>query len=74
MMLQRKEPLALDLVAEMGKVLPEARGDVREGIDMTYFMAAEGPRPGGQTAPSESPQKFAMSLRQPVGVVGATML
>ena len=71
MMAARKEELARDLVEEMGKVLPEARGDVQEGIDMTYYMAGEGRRLSGETVPSESPDKFAMAVRQPVGVVGA---
>ena len=35
---------------------------------MTYFLAAEGRRLHGQTAPSELRDKFAMSLRQPIGV------
>ena len=71
LLVQRKESLARDLVEEMGKVLPEARSDVQEGIDMTYYMAGEGRRLTGQTVPSELPQKFAMSIRAPVGVVGA---
>lgn len=71
LLVQRKEALARDLVEEMGKVLPEARGDVQEGIDMTYYMAGEGRRLAGQTVPSELPQKFALSIRAPVGVVGA---
>ena len=64
----RKEDLARDMTREMGKVLEEARGDVQEAIDMTYFMAGEGRRLYGQTVPSELPNKFAMSIRQPVGV------
>ena len=35
---------------------------------MTYFMAGEGRRLYGQTVPSELPNKFAMSIRQPIGV------
>ena len=70
-MQQRKEELARELVDEMGKVLSEALGDVQEGIDMTYFMAGEGRRLAGQTVPAESPNKWAMSVRAPVGVVGA---
>ena len=68
---RRKEGLARDLVLEMGKVMPEALGDIQEGIDMTYFMAGEGRRLAGQTVPSESADKFAASVRMPVGVVGA---
>ena len=64
----RKEEFARDMTREMGKVLEETRGDVQEAIDMTYFLAAEGRRLHGQTAPSELRDKFAMSLRQPIGV------
>src|SRR5689334_9207425 len=65
---RRKDDLARDMTREMGKVLAEARGDVQEAIDMTYYMAGEGRRLFGQTAPSELQNKFAMSARQPLGV------
>ena len=71
MMEQRKEELARELTEEMGKVIAEARGDVQEGIDMTYYMAGEGRRQFGVTTPSELPNKFAMAVRQPKGVIGA---
>jgi alpha-ketoglutaric semialdehyde dehydrogenase len=71
MMHDRKEELARDLTEEMGKVIAEARGDVQEGIDMTFYMAGEGRRQFGITTPSELPNKFAMAIRQPKGVVGA---
>jgi aldehyde dehydrogenase (NAD+) len=64
----RKEPFARDMTREMGKVLEETRGDVQEAIDMTFFMAGEGRRLYGQTVPSELREKFAMSVRQPLGV------
>jgi aldehyde dehydrogenase (NAD+) len=67
-MAERKEPFAHDMTREMGKVLEETRGDVQEAIDMTYFMAGEGRRLYGQTVPSELRDKFAMSVRQPLGV------
>jgi len=54
----------------MGKVLPEAGGDVQEAIDMSFYMAGEGRRLFGQTTPSELPDKFNMSVRMPIGVVG----
>jgi aldehyde dehydrogenase (NAD+) len=66
----RKEDFARDMTREMGKVLDETRGDVQEAIDMTYLMAGEGRRQFGQTTPSELPNKFAMSVRAPVGVAG----
>ena len=66
----RKEALARAMTREMGKVLAETRGDVQEAIDMAYYIAAEGRRLFGVTAPSELPNKFAMSIRQPLGVCG----
>jgi acyl-CoA reductase-like NAD-dependent aldehyde dehydrogenase len=70
-LVRRKEEFAREMTSEMGKVLKETRGDVQEAIDMTYYMAGEGRRCFGQTTPSELPDKFAMSVRQPVGVVAA---
>jgi len=70
LMAQHKERLARAMTAEMGKVLDEARGDVQEGIDIAYLMAGEGRRMFGDTVPSELPDKWAMSIREPVGVTG----
>lgn len=69
-MKERKEDLSRILTMENGKVLEEARGEVQEGIDMAFYMAGEGRRLFGQTTPSELRDKFAMSVRAPVGVVG----
>src|SRR5271167_3515534 len=70
LLVQRKEEYSKDMTREMGKVLAETRGDVQEAIDMTYYMAGEGRRLFGQTTPSELPNKFAMSVRQSIGVCG----
>src|SRR6266852_5780781 len=70
LLVQRKEDFSKDMTREMGKILAEARGDVQEAIDMTYYMAGEGRRLFGQTTPSELPNKFAMSVRQSIGVCG----
>src|SRR6184192_127756 len=70
--LEREKADLTDLMTrEMGKVKAEAGGDVQEAIDMTYYMAGEGRRLWGQTTPSELRDKFNMSVRVPVGVVGA---
>ena len=69
-LVRQKEDLARLMTQEMGKVLAEARGDVQEAIDMTYFIAGEGRRLHGYTTPSEMPHKAAYCLRVPVGVVG----
>jgi aldehyde dehydrogenase (NAD+) len=58
------------MTREMGKVLTEARGDVQEAIDIAFLMAGEGRRMFGDTVPSELPDKWAMSIRQPLGVAG----
>ncbi len=67
---QKKEELSRLMVAEMGKVLVEARGDVQEAIDMAYYMAAFGRLPNGATVPSEREAMFCMAQRVPMGVVG----
>lgn len=66
----QKDDLARAMTREMGKVLTEARGDVQEGIDMAFYMAGEGRRSFGYTTPSELPNKFAMAMRDPIGVAG----
>jgi alpha-ketoglutaric semialdehyde dehydrogenase len=70
LMEERKEDLARLMTREMGKVLTEARGDVQEAIDMGKFIAGEGRRAFGETVPSELRDKWAMTMRQPFGVVG----
>jgi aldehyde dehydrogenase (NAD+) len=67
---QSKEQYARDMTREMGKVLAETRGDVQEAIDEAFYVAGEGRRLFGVTTPSELQDKFAMSIRMPVGVVG----
>ena len=67
---ERKEQYARDMTREMGKVLAETRGDVQEAIDEAFYVAGEGRRLFGVTTPSELENKFAMSVRMPVGVVG----
>jgi aldehyde dehydrogenase (NAD+) len=69
-LIERKEECSRDMTREMGKVLKETRGDVQEAIDCAYYMAGEGRRLFGPTTPSELPNKFAMAVRQPIGVCG----
>src|SRR4051812_19477560 len=70
-LLEREKPSLSDLMTrEMGKVKAEAGGDIQEAIDMSYYMGGEGRRLFGQTTPSELRDKFNMSVRQPIGVVG----
>jgi len=67
---ERKEEYARLMTREMGKILKETRGDVQEGIDTAFYAAGEGRRMFGDTVPAELPNKFCMSIRQPIGVCG----
>jgi aldehyde dehydrogenase (NAD+) len=69
-LIRNKERFAADMTREMGKVLAETGGDVQEAIDCTYYTAGEGRRMHGFTTPAEMPDKFAMCVRQPVGLCG----
>ncbi|HUQ31253.1 MAG TPA: aldehyde dehydrogenase family protein [Pyrinomonadaceae bacterium] len=69
-LIRNKERYSQDMTREMGKVLKETGGDVQEAIDCTYYTAGEGRRLHGFTTPAEMPDKFAMCVRQPVGLCG----
>lgn len=69
-LIKNKDTFSADMTREMGKVLKEAGGDVQEAIDCTYYTAGEGRRLHGFTTPAEMPDKFAMCVRQPVGLCG----
>ncbi|MDP3918322.1 MAG: aldehyde dehydrogenase family protein [Nanoarchaeota archaeon] len=67
---QEKKRLGKIITNEMGKVTSEAEGDVQEAIDIAEYMAGEGRRLFGHTTPSELKDKFCMTVRMPLGVVG----
>src|SRR5436189_867461 len=67
---ENKDKFTREMTREMGKVLKEAGGDVQEAIDCTYYTAGEGRRLHGFTTPAEMRDKFAMCVRQPVGLCG----
>jgi alpha-ketoglutaric semialdehyde dehydrogenase len=68
LLLKNKEALGRLETREMGKVLSEGLGDIQEAVDMGYYMAGEGRRLSGETAPSELPNKDMKSIRVPIGV------
>jgi alpha-ketoglutaric semialdehyde dehydrogenase len=70
LLIDEKDALTDLMTHEMGKVKAEAGGDVQEAIDMSLYMAGEGRRLFGQTTPSELRDKFNMTVRMPIGVVG----
>jgi alpha-ketoglutaric semialdehyde dehydrogenase len=69
-LMKNKDRFSQEMTREMGKVLKETGGDVQEAIDCTYYTAGEGRRLHGYTTPAEMPNKFAMCVRQPVGICG----
>ncbi|NUP90497.1 MAG: aldehyde dehydrogenase family protein, partial [Candidatus Sumerlaeia bacterium] len=67
---QRVDELARIMTLEEGKPLREARGEILKGLNIVDFFVGEGWRLGGSTLPSEMPQTFTYTIRQPIGVVG----
>ena len=70
LLVERKEEIAQVMTREMGKVIAETRGDTQEGIDTAYYAFGESRRMFGRTVPSELPNKYNMTTRMPLGVVG----
>ncbi|MBI4739798.1 aldehyde dehydrogenase family protein [Candidatus Woesearchaeota archaeon] len=67
---KNKQRLGKLVTTEMGKVFAEGLGDVQEAIDVFEYMAGEGRRLFGHTTPSELRDKFCMTVRQPIGIIG----
>src|SRR5713226_9286967 len=67
---QHKDELARLMTREMGKTLKETRGDVQTAIDDAKYTAGEGRRAEGEAVPSGLRDKFCMTIRQPMGIVG----
>lgn len=70
LMRERFEDLARTLTLEEGKILNESRSEVQRSINIMEYMAGEGRRLRGATIPSEFPNTFVYTIRQPIGVVG----
>ena len=70
MLVERKPELAETITREMGKGLVDSGYDVQGAITSGEYMAGEGRRMFGDTVPSGLPNRFAMTVRGPVGVVG----
>jgi aldehyde dehydrogenase (NAD+) len=67
---EQKDVLARCITREMGKTLQDSNADIQEAIDVAYYAAAQGRRLIGYTVPSEKADKFAMTLRLPIGIAG----
>lgn len=69
-MKEKKDELGETVSKEMGKIIAEGKGDVQESVDFLEYIAGEGRRLLGETTTSELQNKFCMTIRQPIGVVG----
>lgn len=70
MLVERKPELTETVTREMGKVLVDSGYDVQGAITSGEYMSGEGRRMFGDTVPSGLPNRLAMTIREPVGVVG----
>lgn len=69
-MQNRQEEIARIVAAETGKSYKEALGETGGAIQCGLFYASEGQRLYGRTTTSGTPNKYAMTIRQPIGVAG----
>ncbi|HEY7603024.1 MAG TPA: aldehyde dehydrogenase family protein [Gaiellaceae bacterium] len=65
-----RERVAAVVSAETGKSPKDAKGETDGAIELGYFVAGEGRRFYGRTMPSATPNRSAMTIRQPLGVAG----
>lgn len=65
----RREEYVSLMMQEQGKTQAEADGEFQKGLNLVEFFSGEGMRLNGETIPSEVPQNFTYTLREPLGVV-----
>lgn len=71
LMIERKEELAQLMTKEQGKPIRAARNEVQYGADFLRWFAEEAKRVYGEVIPSARKDQRFISLKQPIGVVGA---
>ncbi|HRO13875.1 MAG TPA: NAD-dependent succinate-semialdehyde dehydrogenase [Paracoccus sp. (in: a-proteobacteria)] len=71
LMMANQDDLARILTAEMGKPLPEAKGEIAYGASFIEWFGEEAKRVYGETIPGHMPDKRLTVLRQPIGVVAS---
>jgi acyl-CoA reductase-like NAD-dependent aldehyde dehydrogenase len=69
-MRRHQNEIAGIVAAETGMSFKQARGETGGAIAQGEFMAGEGRRLYGRTTTSAVPNKYAMTVRQPLGVAG----
>lgn len=71
LMRERADVIARTLTMEQGKPLAEAKAEILHSADTFEWFAEEGKRAYGQVIPNSAPGKRHVTLKHPVGVVGA---
>src|SRR5580704_8628785 len=71
LMRERADSLARTMTMEQGKPVAEAKGEVMHSADTFEWFAEEGKRAYGQVIPQSNPAKRHLTIKHPVGVVGA---
>jgi len=71
LMMANQDDLGAILTAEMGKPLPEAKGEIAYGASFIEWFAEEAKRIYGETIPGHMRDKRITVLKQPIGVVGS---
>lgn len=66
----RLDEIAESMTREMGKTLPEAKGETARGIAILRYYAGEGMRKDGDVIPSTDKDALMFTKRTPLGVVG----
>ncbi|WP_433959430.1 alpha-ketoglutaric semialdehyde dehydrogenase GucD [Cytobacillus horneckiae] len=66
----RMDEIAEMMTREMGKTLPEAKGETARGVAILRYYAGEGMRKVGDVIPSSDPSAFMFTTRSPLGVIG----
>ena len=66
----RLDEIALTMTKEMGKPLPEAKGETARGVAILRYYAGEGMRSNGDIIPSTDADALMFTTRVPLGVVG----
>ncbi|MBI3412052.1 MAG: NAD-dependent succinate-semialdehyde dehydrogenase [Planctomycetes bacterium] len=71
LMRDRLDAIARTLTMEQGKPVPEAKAEIMHSADTFEWYAEEGKRAYGQVIPNSQPGKRHVTIKHPVGVVGA---
>src|ERR1700693_3742970 len=71
LMRERADAIARTLTLEQGKPLAESKAEILHSADTFEWFGEEGKRAYGQVIPNSVPGKRHMTLKHPVGVVGA---